>query len=352
VGYAALLAGAIVFAVGVFLLNGGSKPEGSAVAEGQFFEIWTGPLAGTYYPLGNTIAAVISNPAGSVRCEDETRCGPPGLIAVVQSSAGSVENVLAVNDGRADSAFAQANVVNRYYRPDDPATPAFADLRAITGLYPEVVHLVVLGSSEIHTLADLRGKTISIDRPDSGTNGLARQILSAEGIAPSSVTLAEHSADRASELLRSGDIDAFFFVSGLPVPAVAELANWTDIRLVPIAGPEIGALEAAEPYLTPATIPAGTYGNNPETATLGVPALWLTHKDADPDVIYEITRALWNPKNGAMLAGGSPQARNMNVDAALSGVPIPFHPGASEFYREIGLFPPAETPDREAQDAP
>ncbi len=348
VGFAILGIGAIGLIIGFSVMNKDQTAQTPDVIEGQFFEIATGSVTGTYYPLGNAIASVISYPAGSVRCVDETRCGPAGLLAVVQAAQGSVANIEGIHSGRTDSGFAQANVVNQAYRGEGPFDTTYEDLRAISGLYGEAIHLVVALGSDIKSVADLAGRRVSVDRPGSGTSGIARRILQAEGISSRNAEFVEASADQSAELLISGEIDAFFYVAGPPVRAVQALANLKLMQLVPLTGPAIEALVEAEPYLTATEIAADTYLDTPAVQTVGVAALWIVHEDTDSELIYRITRALWNPENRHLLDGGPEQAGLMHLQGALDGVPIPFHPGASRFYREVGLFPsdanePSET---------
>lgn len=328
--------GAVVGVLVVLFATGGGD---NRPVEGRFFEIGTGSVTGTYYPLGNTISSIIANPAGSVRCADATRCGPAGLTPVVQATEGSVANVNAVHRLRMQSAFAQANVLNDAWNGNAPFPAAFEDLRAVSGLYQEMVHLVVARGSEIESVADLRGMRVSIDRDGSGTNGIARMILEAANLSERRLTLVTAPADQAAEMLLSGDLDAFFFVAGPPVRAVAGLADLHLVDLVPLSGEDIDALVAAQPFLTTAAIPAETYlGVEEVTPTIGVTAIWIVHESAEFDLIYDITRALWNGANKQMLNTGPEQAQLMSAQTAVAGVPIPFHPGAAAFYREAGFL--------------
>ena len=340
IGLSATGFGIIAVIIGIALISETPDAQTQDVFEGQFFEIATGSITGTYYPLGNAIASVISYPGGSVRCVDPARCGPPGLIAVVQAAQGSVANIEAVHSQDTDSAFAQANVVNQAYLAETPFNSSYADLRAISGLYGEAIHLVVASGSDIETLADLQGRRVSIDRAGSGTFGIATRILATEHINSRNTELLHSSADQSAELLISGEIDAFFFVAGPPVRAVESLANLHLMKLIPLNGEAIEALVEAEPYLTITEIEADTYLDTPGISTVGVTALWITHLDADTDLIYRITRALWNPSNQPLLDEGPALASLMRLERAHDGVPIPFHPGAEQFYREVGLFPP------------
>jgi len=119
---------------------------------------------------------------------------------------------------------------------------------------------------------------------------------------------------------------------------VQDLTNLNLVYLVPVEGPEVNALIAREPYLTAATIPEGAYLDVPATNTIGVTALWICREDAPFDLIYRVTRALWNPANRPLLAAGPEQARFLSPRDAITGVPIPFHPGAEEYYLETGLL--------------
>ncbi len=338
-GFGALILGGVAIILGLSWANGDVGEQSIEATEGIFFEIATGSVTGTYYPLGNVIASVIANPAGSVRCADETRCGPLGLAPVVQAAEGSVSNIEDVHDGRTASAFAQANVVNQAFLGQPPFETPYTDLRAVSGLYDEAVHLVTLRDSDIETLADLRGHRVSVDLHGSGTFGIATLVLDAAGLSARNTDLVHERSDRSIEMLLSGEIDAFFYVAGAPVRAVEDLANLNVIKLVPLAGSEIDALVAAEPYLTATVIPSGTYMDVPDTRTVGVTALWIVSEGASFDLVYRITRALWNEENRSLLAAGPEQAQFLRAQDAIEGVPIPFHLGAEQYYREAGLLP-------------
>jgi len=342
--------GLLVVVLGVAQITETPEDQTIAVVEGQFFEIATGSVTGTYYPLGNAIASVISYPAGSVRCIDATRCGPPGLLGVVQAAPGSVANIKAVHEGATDSAFAQANVVNQAALAQAPFETPYDDVRAISGLYGEAIHLVVARGSDVQGLADLRGRRVSIDREGSGTFGVAQHILATEGITSRNTEFVETSADQSAELLISGELDAFFFVAGPPVRAVGALANLHLMELIPITGAAIDTLVDEEPYLTITEIAENTYLDTPAVITVGVTALWIVHRDADEELIYRITRALWNEENRDLLMEGPAQAALMRLDLADRGVPIPFHPGAERFYREAGLLRGDNEPVEDAGD--
>lgn len=299
------------------------------------FQIATGPTAGTYFPVGQTLADLVSHPPGVGRCETPGVCALPGVIATAQASEGSVDNVRAVQDGRVASALAQADIVSAAaagrapFSKDGPA----AELRAIANLYTEHVHLVAAKTSGIAGLADLRRKRVAVGPDGSGTAATARALLSAARIA-NRATLTDDGIEAAVQKLEAGEIDAFFFVGGAPVPAIADLLRRDAAMLVPIEGAAVDALAAKDPALVRTALPAEAYPGQPAVATLGVGAVWIVRADVPDDVVASITTALWNPANQALLAQAHPQGGAIRPDTAQIGLPVPLHPGAARVYAE------------------
>ena len=215
---------------------------GSVMAQDlNFFTIGTGGTGATYYPLGGVIANAVSNPPGSRPCDEGGSCGVPGLIAVAQSSRGSVNNVNGINSGLfALGLLAVRCGVLGLYRNRRVRGPGCDDrgLRAIAALYPEHIHLVASADSGIESVADLRGKRVSLDEPGSGTFVDALIILTAYGLTTEDVEVEYLKPGPASDAIRNGQLDAYFIVAGYPTGAVVELASSTDVTLVPIAGDE------------------------------------------------------------------------------------------------------------------
>src|SRR5512146_1516874 len=179
------------------------------------FSIATGPSSGTYFPVGEIIAGMISHPPGVDRCAHPGVCGPEGLIATVQTSPGAYANVLAVESGRVNSALAQSDIVAQALAGKGAFKKPQRHIRAIAALFPEDVHLVVSVRSRIASIAHLRGKRVSIGAADSGTAVTARAVISAYRLR---VRQSSDPPDVAAQKLQSGKLDAFFFVGGPPVP--------------------------------------------------------------------------------------------------------------------------------------
>jgi TRAP transporter TAXI family solute receptor len=307
----------------------------------QFFRIGTGGTGGTYYPVGGLLAQAISNPPGSRACEEGGSCGVPGLVAIAQSSNGSVANVNGIQSGSLESGFSQADVAFWAYT----GTGIFEEqgkvdnLRAIANLYPESIHLVARKDAGISSVEDLAGKRVSLDEPGSGTLVDARIILNAHGLTEDDVEAEYIKPTPAIDKIRDGQLDAFFIVAGYPVGAVVELASSAGLELVPITGAEADAIIEQYPFFAHDLVPAGTYeGVETDTPTLSVGAQWLVSADVDEELVHDITAALWNDNTRKLLDAGHAKGKLITSDTALEGVGIPLHPGAERFYRDAGLL--------------
>ena len=319
-----------------------SLAAGAATAqEMAFFRRGTGGTAGTYYPIGGLLANAISNPPGSRPCESGGSCGVPGLIASALSSNGSVANINAIAGGSLESGFAQSDVATWAHSGTGiwEGKPAVESLRAIANLYPESIHLVTSAKSGINSVADLKGKKVSLDEPGSGTLVDARIILEGYGLSESDIQAEFLKPDQAADRMRDGAMDAFFFVGGFPAGAIAELASQHDVKLVPISCEEAPKICETYTFFAPDTVPGGTYeGNADDVTTLSVGAQWITSADQPEDLIYGITKALWNDSTRKQLDAGHAKGKMITADTALNGVGIPLHPGAEKFYKEAGLL--------------
>lgn len=307
----------------------------------RLFRIGTGGVAGTYYPVGTLIAGVIGQPPGARPCERGGSCGVPGLIAVVQSSNGSVANIEAILAGELESGFAQADVAWWAYHGEGPfaGRPPATELRAIAKLYDESVHLVVSADSGIEHVRALAGRRISLDEEGSGTLVDARLILAVFGLSEADLRPVYVKADEAVTMMRQRQLDGFFIVAGYPTASVTEAVGELGARLVPIAGPEIAGLIRRWPFFSYEVIPSAVYPGQPAVETIGVGALWVVHERLDEELVYGITRALFHPVSRNLLDSGHPMASKIRPKNAIKGVSIPLHPGAGRWYREQGLLP-------------
>ena len=314
---------------------------GKAISnELTFFTIGTGGTAYTYYPVGGMIANAISKPPGSRECGKGGSCGVDGLIASAVSSRGSVDNVNAIISGLRNSGFAQSDVAYWAYTGTgtmEGKEPA-KDLRTIAALFQEHIHLVALKKSNINSVKDLKGKRVSLDEPGSGTYVDAKLILESNGLSTNDVKAEALKGKAATDALRNGKVDAIFVVAGYPTGAIVELASAVDIKLVPIDGSGAKALTSKYGFFSESPIPSGTYEGVDAVNTVAVGAQWFTSAKEDSDLIYKITKALWNKESRKLMDVGHAKGKTITPDTALSGVGVPLHPGAEKFYKEAGLI--------------
>jgi TRAP transporter TAXI family solute receptor len=328
---AARVLAAIIFTILVASLAWADEP--------RFFRIGTAGTTGTYFQVGGIIASAISSPPGSPNCQRGGNCGVPGLIAVAQATQGSVENVDLIGRRQLESALAQADVASWAYHGTAifKSKGAITNLRAIAALFPESIHLVVLKDGPINNLRDLKGKRVGLGEKESGTLADARIVLEAAGLTERDLKPDYSRLGDATAGLSAKTLDAFFLVGGYPIPAVAELAASTPIRLVPISDEAFGKLKKRYPYVTSTTIPADAYsGLDGDTPTVGLNALWIAGAEVPDQIVYEITKSLWSEPTRKFLASRHIMGRRIAPERALDGLDIPVHPGAERYYRETG----------------
>jgi TRAP transporter TAXI family solute receptor len=296
-----------------------------ALAQVKFFRIGTGGTGGTYYPVGGLIANAISTST---------------LNASAVATNGSVANVNGIVGGSMESGFSQADVNVWAYTGTGlyEGKPKVAELRAIANLYPESVHVVVKKGLGAKSVADLKGKRVSLDEPGSGTLVNAKAILAAYGLSEKDIRPEYLKQQQCAEKMKDGSLDAYFQTTGYPQGTIVELATTAGIELLPLAGAAADKLRAQYKFFAVDEIPAGVYKDVPATKTLSVGAQWVTSSKIDNDLVYQVTKALWSDKTRAALDGGHAKGKAIRKETALAGVGIPLHPGAEKFYREAGLL--------------
>jgi uncharacterized protein len=355
--------GAVLLLLGLAL----GPQDTRAAEELRFFRIGTAATTGTYFQIGGVLAAAISKPPGTRDCEHGGGCGVAGLVAVAQATQGSIENLLAVGAGQLDSAFAQSDAAHWAYSGDVPtgttkcrpaqggapipnaglqllkSRGAMPNLRLIAALFPEDVQIVVRADSDIKVLRDLKGKRVALGEPGSGTVADARLVLEAAGMSECDVKAQYLRLSKSAEALQAGEVDAFFIVAGSRVPAVMEVASLVPVRLLPIDGPVLTRLMGKPPFFRADTIAGGTYpGIDDDVATVSVTALWIVGADVPEDLVYAITKALWQDSTRRLLDFANPAGRRIRIGTALADTNVPLHPGAARYYRELGMeLPPA-----------
>jgi TRAP transporter TAXI family solute receptor len=318
----------------VWLAAGALPWRAAAQEEPHFFRIGTGPTSGSYFTIGGIIANAISNPPGSRPCESGGSCGVPGLIAVAQTTRGSIQNVDLVASKSLDSGLCQSDVAFWAYSGSGPyrGEKPLEGLRAIANLYQESLHVIVRADSEIASIGDLKGKRVSLGERGAGTRATATLVLGAYGVSEKRFVGRQLPTAEASAQLRDSKIDALFLVGSAPVPALAELAQTTPLRMLPVDGKPGEVLRREHPFLTVDIVPEGSYGDAAGVVTVGIGAYWLVLADLEDDLAFSLTQALWHPATRKLLDQSGTLGRHIRMEHALVGLPIPLHPGAERYY--------------------
>lgn len=297
----------------------------AALAQAKFFRIGTGGTGGTYYPIGGLIANAITNEK---------------LNASAVATNGSVANINGIVGGAMESGFSQADINFWAFTGTGiyEGKPKVEELRAIANLYPESIHVSVRKGLGIKTIADLKGKRVSLDEPGSGTLVNAKVILAAYGLSEKDVKPEYLKQLQSVDKLKDGSLDAFFQTTGYPQGTLTELASTNGFELLPIEGAESAKLREQFKFFAADEIPAGTYKDVAGVKTLSVGAQWVTTAKMDTDLVYEVTKGLWSDKTRGILDAGHAKGKAIQKATALAGIGIPLHSGAEKFYKEAGLM--------------
>jgi TRAP transporter TAXI family solute receptor len=260
------------------------------------------------------------------------------MIAVAQTSAGSVANAQAVATGEIEAGLIQADVAFRAVQGQGEfaAIAAARKLRALASLYAEKLHLVTRNDARIRSIADLRGKRFSIDELGSGTLAVTRIVLAAYGLSETDFVPVYLKPVFTAEKMINGDLHGFAMMAGTPMEAVSRLAD-LDLFLVPVDPATAAGINARYPFLVPGKIPGGVYAGIPETPTLEVHALLVVSEDLDEETAYQVTKVLWGQRMRALLDRGHASGKDIRRESALTGLSLPLHSGAERYYREQGI---------------
>ena len=286
----------------------------------------TGSPGGVYYPLGGGMAVIIEKTVEDLRCAAE-------------STGASVENSRLVGSGDTDMGMVMGSVAFKAMEGNDPFEKKYP-LVALFQMYPAPEHIVTTEQSGIKSLADLKGKKISIDVPGSGCSTMAKAILSEYGYdLEKDVQLADLTQSESVQALKDGIVDACFFNFAYPGSAVMDLAATRDLVLVPLEKSFLDRLLEKHPYYVAVTIPKGSYPKvDYDVLCAGDSNVMVANKDMPDELAYKIVKAIYeNVDTGKYaLINIHPIAAQLTPQNAVNS-PIPVHPGALKYFKERGM---------------
>lgn len=286
--------------------------------EVEFVSILTGGTQGTYYPLGGTFADLITTDTG--------------VKATAEVSQASAANMTALDAGDGEVAFVQTDIA--YYATQGTLMfegQKLDSIVALGALYPETIQLVVLKDSGIKTYEDLKGKKVSVGAPGSGTFANAEQLLEIHGLTMDDIKAQNLDFGESTDGLQTGQIDAAFITAGYPTGAVEALNATNGVYIIPVEAAKADELIAKYPYYAVDKIPSGTYGLESDIPAVSVGAMLAVKKDLSEDLVYEMTKAIYDNTDKISHAKGA----FIKAETGLDGIGIDVHPGAQKYFDEV-----------------
>lgn len=288
----------------------------------EFLLMSTGGTSGTYYALGGDLCNLFATNIAD-------------LDVTAQASGASAENIRLIDQGEAELAIVQNDVADYAYNgTNDFEGEQIQSFSVIASMYPEFVQLVVHADAGIESLADLKGKRVSIGAAGSGVYTSAVQYLEIAGLTVDDIEAQYLSFAESSDAIKNRQIDAAFITAGIPNAAIQELGATSDVKLLSLDEATIAAIEEAYPFYAHLVIPAGTYPNQTEDVqAMAIRATLICSADMDEELVYNLTKTLYEKTDALSHA----KKAEIVIDDALMGISTPVHPGAARYYAEVGL---------------
>lgn len=299
---------------------------GLCACGGSTLNMATGGTSGTYYGFSGVVANVLNEKVGDT------------LNITVEASGASAANIDLIDTGADQLAIVQNDVMYYAYSGTDmyDGKDPLESYSAVMSCYPEYVQIIA--SKDITSIEDLKGKKVSVGDAGSGVEFNARQILAAYGIdIENDIEKNNQGFADSADSLKNGTIDAAFVVAGYPTTAVSELASTYDFNILPIDQEHADALMNDYGFYTYGVIPGGTYSCVAEDVpAVAVMATIIARNDVEEDVIYTLVKGIFD--NQDAITEGHAKGAELSVETAVSGIDIPFHPGAVKYFTEVGAM--------------
>lgn len=284
----------------------------------------TGGTAGTYYPFGGAMAKIWNSKI-------------PGMNVTAQTTGASAENIRLINKKEVELALVQSDTLDFAFKGVEVFKKKLTGMSAIAVLYPEIIQVVVRGDSPIKVFSDLKGMRVGVGAPGSGTEANFRQLLDVYGMKKEDVKAHYLSFAESADQFKDKHIDAFIVTAGIPNAAIMDISTQHSIRLMELPEEIVAKLTQKYPFLSRAKVPANTYkGVTTDVNTVAVNAVLIAGNHLKEDVVYNLTKALFEYQ--AELASAHAKGKELNLQSAVKGVSIPFHPGAKRYYKEKGVM--------------
>jgi TRAP transporter TAXI family solute receptor len=290
-------------------------------------KIASGNVGGAYFPMGNAIAQVLSTKV-------------PGLLATGEASGGSSQNIRMLDSRQIDFALANASITFPAIRGGSDGFEKPYPVRAVMTLHSSVNMFLALKDSGIRTIADMKGKRVSVGPAGGGWDAYTKPILAAHGVTFDDFTPVYEGQSSAVDMLTDGNVDAIFVGGSIPHATVMSATAQHDINYILFDEAALDRVNVERPTIRKFPIPANTYkGQAMELwAVDSGPAQLLTRADADADFIYLVTKTLY--ENREEIAKMTPAGREITPERAGMDIGIPYHEGSLRYFKEINIWNP------------
>lgn len=307
--------------------GGAAAADKVELSQSYIFSVGTSSSGGSVYAVGAGISNLLNNKIGNL-----------SMNAI--ATGGAVDNVGLMSRGEVQFAFNASNTNYQAYNGQLSGLDKQENLRGIVSLYPSVFHFIVSKDSNITGFDQLKGTKGAVGAPASATDLYCTDVLNYFGYDyrdGKDVEAVYANTSDATDLFKDGHIDWALFPLGVPGSAVLDLAMANKIDIIPIAGADRDGLLERFSYYVPYTIPGGTYnGFDQDIDTVGCVITMVVDEKVDEEVVYQITKAIWENLGEVQAIANS--LTWMNKDNATQGIGVPLHPGAERYYKEIGLL--------------
>jgi TRAP transporter TAXI family solute receptor len=302
---------------------GGGEGGGST----QFLSLGTAPAGGAFFTIGSALSAVLNEHKGDHIWS-----------VTAEATKGTQENIRRLASGEIDLAMANSAISYFAVRGEEGWDRAYP-IRTMLTMGPNIAVFVSSADSGIETIADLAGKRVVVGPAGAGFEFFLKPLLGAHGVTYDDFTQLHNTYSGAADMLADGSADAAFLGGAIPIPALVQASAGQDLRFVAFDETKLNEVSERYPFFRRATIPAGTYKNQDQDfPSIDCGSIHvITSTDADADLIYALTKTLYDNREAVVARHGA--GRAINPNNAVRDTGTEFHPGAIRFFEEIGIWP-------------
>ncbi len=289
----------------------------------------TAGTGGAYYPIAGAWANILTEKI-------------PYMTAVAETSAASYENLRKMAAGEVEIGFNNADITMEAFNGyGDFKDAKFSDMGVLFKNSSFTYHVVVAANSKIETIYDLKGKKVAVGAASSGNEKTVKLFLSYFGLNYDNIDEQFLTATESVDALKDGTIDAFLQGISAPAATIMELATTFDIRFIPIEGEDFDRFCKENPAYAPTVLTGGTYkGQNEDVPSMTTGNYVVCTFALDEEAGYDLVKTIWETRDQWEPVHAT--CKMITLENALDGCPIPLHPGAYKYYKEIGLDIPDE----------